>query len=60
LAVDDGDDLAVGVLVGLGAVDGEQEAARFELDVGQRESGEFGASHGGGEVEQDDRGVAGP
>ena len=59
LAVDDGDDLAVGVLVGLGPADGEQDAAGLELDVGQREGGQLGAAHRRGEAEQDERGVAG-
>ncbi|HEX5533736.1 MAG TPA: hypothetical protein VFX33_08355 [Actinomycetales bacterium] len=59
LAVDHGHDLTVGVLVGLGPTNGEQDAAGLELDVGQRERGQLGAPHRGGEAEQDDRGIAG-
>ena len=53
------DDLAFGVLVGLGPADGEQDAAGLVPNVGQRECDQLGASHRGREPEQDDRGVAG-
>jgi hypothetical protein len=58
LAVDDGDDLAIGVLIGLGPADSEQDAARLKLDVVQRQGSQLGAAHRGGEAEQDERGIA--
>jgi len=48
-----------GFLVGLGPVDREQTTGGPVLDVGEVQSDQLGDPQGGGEAEQEDRGVAG-
>jgi len=60
LSVGDGDRLAVGFLVHLGAADVKQEPGGLGLDVGQGERDELGATHRRGIADEDDRGVADP
>jgi hypothetical protein len=45
--VGDGDDLAIAVVVGVRAADGDQQAGRLVLDVGQVEGDELGTAHRG-------------
>lgn len=59
VAVGDTAGVAGRVLVGLGPADGQDQAAGLRLDVCESERGQLGAAQGGGEPEQDDRGVAG-
>ena len=59
LAVDDGDDLAIGVMVGLGPADGQNDSTGLELDVDERQRRQLGAAQRGGESQQDQSGVPG-
>jgi len=44
LAVDDGDDLALGLLIGFGPADGEQDSPELEVDVVQRHCCQLGSA----------------
>jgi hypothetical protein len=60
LAVGEADDLATPVWVGLGPAHTQQQPGSLGLEVGEGESRQLGAPHGGGEAEQDERGIPGP
>lgn len=53
-AVGDADHVASALLVGLGAADGDQEARRAGLEVGQLQAGEIGAAQRAGVAEHED------